>query len=692
MDASVVEWVNSFETISSKCKAIEELGDGVLLYSILSFVEEKHFPGNGISEDCKNEAQKQRNLERLSACLELFFEDIMGESQILEMDFHEIASGNKGEIMKLAEFVILATVQSEKKDLVVKNIMNMEEENQQNLMVICENMMQRLNSGNLAEHAHERMKSDHDEDTLTPEKSFDSRHNGSYALLMSTTKNRSKSGDLLQDERLHEENEKLRKEIEELRGKVKILQLKHAKADEKIQALEQDLEHQQSAKSVMERPKAQDSKLSDMKRELTIAKHEKAALADKVAEITTAYESLQGSTTPQISSMKKRIEKLQDELDMAKEKIQDYEIVNSKLGRYKQRLSQMGDVHKQWKDAEAAHTESLQRVLDLEEKLLEIPSLREKLKAARTEIDTKTLELEKHKSREGSSIQKLQQIEESKERSDEEKRQLLRKIEFLEEQVRSSAAQINEEPLGGVIMDDFSADSGSKEKVMRLEREVSKLKKQLSESKSEALPGMKELKEQLRESKDEIKALKEINLEQQGRAAPDKEQEAKIKHLEEKLRASEEEVMALKEINIEQQRQASEKGDPAKIEELKTTLRRVYDELKVRNDELQRAKEIEAAQKNALEELQRNSPRSQSFELLELQRQLKQANAMERKLVEKLRIQRDNYKKEQLLISNAFYTIGLEAHNMHIRSYERETMTGRSWLARQRAKLQKETT
>eukprot|EP00954_Amorphochlora_amoebiformis_P006648 520672-Amorphochlora_amoeboformis.AAC.1 len=70
--------------------------------------------------DCKNEAQKQRNLERLSACLELFFEvphcpgifgtalmycsqDIMGESQILEMDFHEIASGNKGEIMKLAE-------------------------------------------------------------------------------------------------------------------------------------------------------------------------------------------------------------------------------------------------------------------------------------------------------------------------------------------------------------------------------------------------------------------------------------------------------------------------------------------------------------------------------------------------------------------------------------------------------------
>lgn len=78
--------------------------------------------------------------------------------------------------------------------------------------------------------------------------------------------------------------------------------------------------------------------------------------------------------------------------------------------------------------------------------------------------------------------------------------------------------------------------------------------------------------------------------------------------------------------------------------------------------------------------------------LRELQKQLRDANENVKKLERKLKSVRDNFKKEQLLISNAFYAIGLEAHNqLQNRSPLQERVEPSQkkapWLARRRAKM-----
>jgi len=112
---------------------------------------------------------------------------------------------------------------------------------------------------------------------------------------------------------------------------------------------------------------------------------------------------------------------------------------------------------------------------------------------------------------------------------------------------------------------------------------------------------------------------------------------------------------------------------------------------------------MEAMKHDLCEQMRRDglpsSPRSASLYIRELKRQISDRKEAERKLIMKMEQMRANFKNEQLLISNAFYTIGLQAHNQQLlndrtplpaeTSPPSTKSSSKSWLSKQRSKAQR---
>mmetsp|Transcript_18158 Transcript_18158/g.27251 ORF Transcript_18158/g.27251 Transcript_18158/m.27251 type:complete len:683 (+) Transcript_18158:74-2122(+) len=676
-EASIVAWVNAFE-LKSSVKSVEELRDGIALFQILSTVQEQHFPPNAV-EECGNDTKKQEeNLERLSACLELFFEDVTGNAQNVDVDLEKVIKSDKKEICKLAEYVILASIQSEKKEEVVNKIMSLEEDNQQKMMHIVEDMLQRMQDGPKPPSTPTKSKSESMDDQLQTPATHD-RHRSISDVLLSTAKSIASRDDT----RLIEENERLQSQVRTLESKNKILLENVGEYKETIQSLEERLARKiekggsTGESTRLNEMKKEISKLRAIKKDLTsqLSQHK-----EQLMDYKEKYEKLESTAKPQILTMRKRITKLQDELDLANSKAEEHAMVSNQLSRYKARLGQMAEIKQQLKDAEDAHEKSLQKIWDLEDENKQIPTLKEKLGKLKKDMDVKDLELKRLQKKEAAHSQSMQSLFEEKERDSEFKDQQSRKIAFLEEQLRMSKAEAENPGMPVESLADIAprVDLKTKEKLMRLERDKSRLEKKVEE-----LPQLKDNLQQLTAKHEQT--IQEIS-------AAKKE----VSKLRTELDAARIEAKMAKEAaKAESLREpdATEIENGAQLRsrnnKLKKHLREAVNDLKKQALELTATKtELKSAKAalKAIEQLEAHSPRPQSLAVTELKLQLKEKTAYERQLKERMERMRENYKKEQLLISNAFHSLGVEAHiQLQNLAFQRDP-SSRSWLAKQRAK------
>jgi len=732
MDSSIIAWVNAFD-FNPKVEKVTDLSDGVILYKILEFCEAKHFPGNGLTNDCKGDPQlKERNLQRLSSCMEIFFEDLKGGvNQNLTMDLSKIAyTDDASELYKLIEYVILAAIQSERREAVVQNIISMDQETQRKLMEICEDVMKRFDSGELSGPAQGTDGENNEtEDFTTPEKS---NRRASFGDLILSAKSVALKGsnEELEAEiaQLREENQKLKKKIEGKDAKIKMVYMEKAEQAEKIENLTHELEKKELEKSMdnSQRGKKND-KAAEQRRNIQRLKHEKGDLMDQLTEYKEKFSTLKTNATAQITSMKKKMEKMQDDLDVANSKALDYMMVASKMERYKQKLDELSDIQKQLKDAETAHTESFNRVLQLEDKVREIPTLKDRVSRLKKELSAKSEEIVAYKNREQDRKSVFASLTDEVTKLRSERDQQERKIKFLNEELQASEAKLSSsEVVSSVVRtgleDDINEATGGskkssaeKEKLMRLERDASKiplLKRQVDAAEEEASKSKLQLsaaerqvdalKEELSVEKKRYEALESKTKGLEGDVSESSSLRIDLRKTKHQLEATEQELSSLKEQLEEVKRQENKNAGAVMLNE------EIVGKLKNRNIELRQKlrlvlnqtksdkKTIERLQENLGRSSQANSGSSEKggskLAIAELQRQLKDAQDAEKKMQVKLKSMRENYRKEQLLISNAFYTIGLEAHNqlqnrLPLVDLKPDTTTSkRSWISKQRSK------
>eukprot|EP00466_Bigelowiella_natans_P005758 jgi/Bigna1/91937/estExt_fgenesh1_pg.C_1320009 len=757
-----------FVTIQIRVEKVTDLSDGVILYKILEFCEAKHFPGNGLTNDCKGDPQlKERNLQRLSSCMEIFFEDLKGGvNQNLTMDLSKIAyTDDASELYKLIEYVILAAIQSERREAVVQNIISMDQETQRKLMEICEDVMKRFDSGELSGPAQGTDGENNEtEDFTTPEKS---NRRASFGDLILSAKSVALKGsnEELEAEiaQLREENQKLKKKIEGKDAKIKMVYMEKAEQAEKIENLTHELEKKELEKSMdnSQRGKKND-KAAEQRRNIQRLKHEKGDLMDQLTEYKEKFSTLKTNATAQITSMKKKMEKMQDDLDVANSKALDYMMVASKMERYKQKLDELSDIQKQLKDAETAHTESFNRVLQLEDKVREIPTLKDRVSRLKKELSAKSEEIVAYKNREQDRKSVFASLTDEVTKLRSERDQQERKIKFLNEELQASEAKLSSsEVVSSVVRtgleDDINEATGGskkssaeKEKLMRLERDASKiplLKRQVDAAEEEASKSKLQLsaaerqvdalKEELSVEKKRYEALESKTKGLEGDVSESSSLRIDLRKTKHQLEATEQELSSLKEQLEEVKRQENKNAGAVMLNE------EIVGKLKNRNIELRQKlrlvlnqtksdkKTIERLQENLGRSSQANSGSSEKggskLAIAELQRQLKDAQDAEKKMQlqkaalvlfsnvshqVKLKSMRENYRKEQLLISNAFYTIGnnynsmvyaysirilkrkkgLEAHNqlqnrLPLVDLKPDTTTSkRSWISKQRSK------
>jgi len=704
MDSSIIAWVNAFD-FNPKVEKVTDLSDGVILYKILEFCEAKHFPGNGLTNDCKGDPQlKERNLQRLSSCMEIFFEDLKGGvNQNLTMDLSKIAyTDDASELYKLIEYVILAAIQSERREAVVQNIISMDQETQRKLMEICEDVMKRFDSGELSGPAQGTDGENNEtEDFTTPEKS---NRRASFGDLILSAKSVALKGsnEELEAEiaQLREENQKLKKKIEGKDAKIKMVYMEKAEQAEKIENLTHELEKKELEKSMdnSQRGKKND-KAAEQRRNIQRLKHEKGDLMDQLTEYKEKISTLKTNATAQITSMKKKMEKMQDDLDVANSKALDYMMVASKMERYKQKLDELSDIQKQLKDAETAHTESFNRVLQLEDKVREIPTLKDRVSRLKKELSAKSEEIVAYKNREQDRKYVFASLTDEVTKLRSERDQQERKIKFLNEELQASEAKLSSsEVVSSVVRtgleDDINEATGGskkssaeKEKLMRLERDASKiplLKRQVDAAEEEASKSKLQLsaaerqvdalKEELSVEKKRYEALESKTKGLEGDVSESSSLRIDLRKTKHQLEATEQELSSLKEQLEEVKRQENKNAGAVMLNE------EIVGKLKNRNIELRQKlrlvlnqtksdkKTIERLQENLGRSSQANSGSSEKggskLAIAELQRQLKDAQDAEKKMQVKLKSMRENYRKEQLLISNAFYTIGNNYNSM----------------------------
>ncbi len=721
MQAAAVAWINSFEENPFKCGELKDLADGVLFYNVLTSVEPKYFPKGGVTGDCKGDSQlRVGNLQRLKSCLESYFQDLLDEPQSLEVDALLVAKGDDTDaILCLFELVLMAAIQSDSKQQVVENIMGLSESYQQRLMVVCEAVMSRFQSGDINARngkpsllASPASKSAEDPDTSGAGDSF--MLSSSKSLGMDALSSPSEVG------RLRARIEKLSKQIAEYKlQNNELTEASKALKREIVELKRQEAERRASAGK-------DDAKISELRRQVQTLRRDRTQLAETLEDERSKAASLE-SAAQQVGGLKKTISKLQDELDVARSKSTEFAIAKSQIDRYKKKLAEFEGMHKRLKDADAVHTRDLERIFQLEDQLKERGALRDKLAKAKSLATEREAEVDQLRKRAKDADEAAERERRKAESLEGECEQLKRGLADLKEENAVLLAQADGRDsaaapaVGGgasLGLDALDTSGPSKEETMRMEREIASLR-QRAEAGAESKREAEALREKVRGLETALEeagaaASAETRKLEDGNAAlrrdldaarkaasasaarPDAEIE--IKALKARLAASEEranrseKALQKRDQQVEVLRQSADqrRGADNAAEKMKTKmslmeeqqikLARTNANLKAQLDKSAKALGKERLTIRSLREEARKTgsgryARELKQEIDKLKTDIKSLNA-------KRQSERESYKREQLIMSSAFYSIGMEAHNSFLNSGPARS----SLLATQRAK------
>jgi protein HOOK3 len=339
LDSSIINWINTFE-LKNSVKTIEELYDGVVFSEILNDINTVWFKTSQSNEGDNNEnwVVVFNRLKKIYSLISEFYTEELGQSivEIETPNFNSIAKNkDSGEILKLAQLILVLAVQSEKNKEYIQKITSLNQSSQQWLMISIEEIMDKLSKVN-----------DFSDGLIDDP----SQHEVTIKLLKA-------------------ERDELYEKKKELSNKLESVKRENIRINEQKKILEDRIRYFEEQMEVVDKLGKTDlilkSEISNLKNQLDLSE-------DKCQEMELLNEQKQKT----IDSLERRIveiSKQAEEAGLLKEKMDEFDHMKSLLNnsekiaaRYKRKLEDNQHLLKEFKDLQKESKEQSEKNQELE--------------------------------------------------------------------------------------------------------------------------------------------------------------------------------------------------------------------------------------------------------------------------------------------------------------------------------------
>eukprot|EP01038_Epipyxis_sp_PR26KG_P014145 gene14145-18983_t len=485
-EQAILDWVNTFEDINSKCARLSQLCDGILLSEILNEICPSCFERETLDKEARgNVAIAANNLRKILRMLDVYFVSVLKKRiDMSNVNVNAIASNHDpADILNILELVVGVAVMCEDKAKFIRNIFLLDIKSQTVLKGLIEQVLGRAEDLD-----------DDEVEALTSTKLgsnrslYEDTYSGSIDGISTAIKKSSSMGVEIQNnlDRANEVIRQLTAEKNRLNNDVHQLEITNQSLKNELnlnshRVAQKEQEREFSEGTDRSRALAAETlnyqlqaEMDDLKRELQMMEKEKESLRN---ETKVAYQRLEASREIQA---KLEMETVQqgDELDILRDKANKLLKAEQSIEKYQKKLEDMNALKKQNKEFNDKMDQYLDQIHELESQLKGISTMNKMVE----QYKNKAVELEREKFEIMSSSQ-TKDLEIT--RLSGEVHQMLMSKRSLEDEIDSLRSQLtqfmelnNNSERGshesGDAMDSFEVETVSslKEKVKKLEREL----------------------------------------------------------------------------------------------------------------------------------------------------------------------------------------------------------------------------
>jgi len=715
MKHAVLDWVNTFQShgnvFEEPCASLGDLADGVALFQILSYLDADHFDASVLNTATNdNPVTRLSNIKKLVEALEVVLAAKGNNTE--EASHISIAAigqqANEDEIMKLLELVLFISVTCDNKEEAIGHMMEMEEDMAHQMMIIINNAQERytpshfLNVTNPDNHS-----------TFSGDRSplASPRHGASG---VGSSVNHAEVVALQENvEKLEADKDSLMSRIDALNAEIKGLKRDNARQEEELheQGLILESEKERAVASAKEAIESKaNQELERRRREENHLKQIVEELRIDLAKAEKNADDARASLTDEVEELKSENRSLHDELDVAKDKAKKLDATEATLEKYKQKLSEIGDVRARLVEIEGQHMKDVQRIFELEKANEELPKLKASLASVLEEKSSLQQQVDEFNVVRDTLSGKVGMLEEQKEKLESDLVTARSRCEDLERDLLVANSQASQgSSMGAALGDDLGASNDDldlplhvKEKIMRLELENASLKEQTEQGGSSDVlvhenedlkKRLADAQEKYRESNSEVMRLQhEVTIAAStaaSSAASGAGNQAEVDRLQQEIAHMKQLLKKAAEDRLRLQSEAAAAKGAVKKEEHDEVQKR-YAELMTYTKSLKKAF-ADLKKKHDSSASAGGSPSKRDSEFIRaLQAKIHDQNG-EIEMQKKLRNEyKDVTRSELQLMSSAFYELGQE-FQLHLAGGLTGTASGNtphrnSWLNKQRAR------
>lgn len=506
--AAMTEFIGScFEDSSSSLPPpsdLSELGDGVVLFEVLSEIAPDYFDPATIARDLgDNWALKSSNLRKLLRNLETYYRDALFKTADFEsVDVSAISRrGDRDAVANLVELVAGAAVSCEGRGEFVGRIMELSPESQMEMKGVIESAMSRMadvdgadgeysdeegggagglgGAGDIHDFDSDDYETDDDDAGLAKSLGV----SGLFPDHGPDVSSAAVSDALRERDELRKSLEDTQKEYAAFKSRSAVQAEDAEAAQRKLRDLAEDLQ----------------DRLGRRQEEL-LAAEEGMGKARRALEDSEA----------KVSDLKEKNAQLADELDVASAKATQLVKAEATVVAYRRKLEGVGVMSQQMNELEDQSEKYLRQIMELESDVKKLPGLQKDLEELQNQIartEKEREEAEEAARERGAEISRLKaeatQAEEAKRHYEEE-------LAGLRAQVGADAPEMDETGTGDSLTSSSSL-AAAKEKAMRMQIENEALKEQIEQLQAQqvnAAPSA-EMLEELSQLRLEVEQLRE---------------------------------------------------------------------------------------------------------------------------------------------------------------------------------------
>mmetsp|Transcript_18416 Transcript_18416/g.37335 ORF Transcript_18416/g.37335 Transcript_18416/m.37335 type:complete len:611 (-) Transcript_18416:72-1904(-) len=506
--AAMTEFIGScFEDSSSSLPPpsdLSELGDGVVLFEVLSEIAPDYFDPATIARDLgDNWALKSSNLRKLLRNLETYYRDALFKTADFEsVDVSAISRrGDRDAVANLVELVAGAAVSCEGRGEFVGRIMELSPESQMEMKGVIESAMSRMadvdgadgeysdeegggagglgGAGDIHDFDSDDYETDDDDAGLAKSLGV----SGLFPDHGPDVSSAAVSDALRERDELRKSLEDTQKEYAAFKSRSAVQAEDTEAAQRKLRDLAEDLQ----------------DRLGRRQEEL-LAAEEGMGKARRALEDSEA----------KVSDLKEKNAQLADELDVASAKATQLVKAEATVVAYRRKLEGVGVMSQQMNELEDQSEKYLRQIMELESDVKKLPGLQKDLEELQNQIartEKEREEAEEAARERGAEISRLKaeatQAEEAKRHYEEE-------LAGLRAQVGADAPEMDETGTGDSLTSSSSL-AAAKEKAMRMQIENEALKEQIEQLQAQqvnAAPSA-EMLEELSQLRLEVEQLRE---------------------------------------------------------------------------------------------------------------------------------------------------------------------------------------